>query len=191
MLKDTTAMLALLDSTMATFSRPYLKEAAPYIWARAEARRNAGKYRDAVNDMNDYEKLMSATINDNFYYVRHQTHIQARLYQQALNDINRAIQMNPRRPSTTPRKPRYASAWAITTKPSRAPKRVLPSMPTTATVISSWVSPNASRVIRRRAFPTSRKPRSSAIPKPQGSFRNTSNTNNNPRSVQSGDYCFI
>ena len=95
MLKDTTAMLALLDSTMATFSRPYLKEAAPYIWARAEARSNAGKYRDAVNDMNDYEELMQATINDNFYYVRHQTEIQARLYQQALNDINRAIQMNP------------------------------------------------------------------------------------------------
>ena len=95
MLKDTTAMLALLDSTMATFSKPYLKEAGPYIWARAEARSNAGKYRDAVNDMNDYEELMQATINDNFYYVRHQTEIQARLYQQALNDINRAIQMNP------------------------------------------------------------------------------------------------
>ena len=95
MLKDTTAMLALLDSTMATFSKPYLKEAGPYIWARAEARSNAGKYRDAVNDMNDYEELMQASINDNFYYVRHQTEIQARLYQQALNDINRAIQINP------------------------------------------------------------------------------------------------
>jgi tetratricopeptide (TPR) repeat protein len=44
--------------------------------------------------MNEYETLMSATINDNFYYIRHQTEIQGRLYQQALNDINRAIQMN-------------------------------------------------------------------------------------------------
>ena len=95
MQKDTVAMLALMDSTIATFSKPYLKEAAPYIWARAEARRNAGKYRDAVSDMNEYEALMSATINDNFYYIRHQTEIQGRLYQQALNDINRAIQMNP------------------------------------------------------------------------------------------------
>lgn len=95
MQKDTVAMLALMDSTIATFSKPYLKEAAPYIWARAEARRNAGKYRDAVSDMNEYETLMSATVNDNFYYVRHQTEIQGRLYQQALNDINRAIQMNP------------------------------------------------------------------------------------------------
>lgn len=95
MLKDTTAMLALLDSTMNTFSRPYLKEAAPYLWARAQAKRNAGKVREAITDMNDYEELMKATIDDNFYYVRHQAEIEGRLYQQALNDINRAIQINP------------------------------------------------------------------------------------------------
>ena len=95
MLKDTTAMLALMDSTINTFSRPYLKEAAPYIWARAQARRNAGKFRDAISDMNDYEELMKATINDNFYYIRHQADIEGRLYQQALNDIDRAIQLNP------------------------------------------------------------------------------------------------
>ncbi|WP_036912219.1 serine protease [Prevotella sp. FD3004] len=95
MLKDTTAMLALLDSTMNTFSKPYLKDAAPYLLARAEARRAAGKSRDAVNDLNDYEALMQAEINDNFYYLRHQVEIEGRLYQQALNDINRAIQMAP------------------------------------------------------------------------------------------------
>lgn len=95
MLRDTTTMLALMDSTINMFSKPYLKEAAPYLWARAQARSNAGKYRDAVSDMNEYEELMKATINDNFYYVRHQTEIQGRLFQQALNDINRAIQMNP------------------------------------------------------------------------------------------------
>ena len=94
-LKDTTAMLALMDSTMSQFSKPYLKEAAPYLWARAQARRATGRFRDAITDMNAYEELMLATINDNFYYVRHQTEIEGRLYQQALNDINRAIQMNP------------------------------------------------------------------------------------------------
>ena len=95
MQKDTTAMLALMDSTINMFSHPYLKDVAPYLWARAEARRNAGRYRDAINDMNEYETLMTATVNDNFYYIRHQVEIQGRLYQQALNDINRAIQMNP------------------------------------------------------------------------------------------------
>ena len=96
MLKDSTAMLALLDSTMNCFTKPYLKEAAPYLWARAQARVQARKYREAVSDMNDYEELMMANINDNFYYIRHQAEVDGRLYQQALNDITRAIVMNPK-----------------------------------------------------------------------------------------------
>ena len=96
MLKDSTAMLALLDSAMNCFTKPYLKEAAPYLWARAQARLQAKKYRDAISDMNDYEELMVANINDNFYYLRHQAEVDGRLYQQALNDITRAIVMNPK-----------------------------------------------------------------------------------------------
>ena len=96
MLKDSTAMLALLDSAMNCFTKPYLKEAAPYLWARAQARLQAKKYRDAIADMNDYEELMVANINDNFYYLRHQAEVDGRLYQQALNDITRAIVMNPK-----------------------------------------------------------------------------------------------
>lgn len=96
MLKDSTAMLALLDSAMNCFNKPYLKDAAPYLWARAQARAQAKKYREAVSDMNDYEELMKASINDNFYYIRHQAEVDGRLYQQALNDITRAIVMNPK-----------------------------------------------------------------------------------------------
>ena len=96
MLKDSTTMLALLDSAMNCFTKPYLKEAAPYLWARAQARLQAKKYRDAISDMNDYEELMVANINDNFYYLRYQAEVDGRLYQQALNDITRAIVMNPK-----------------------------------------------------------------------------------------------
>ena len=96
MLKDTAAVLALMDSAVNTFSKPYLKEAAPYLWSRAQARLQAKKYRDAINDMNEYENLMKAEVNDNFYYIRHQAEIDGRLYQQALNDISRAIMMNPK-----------------------------------------------------------------------------------------------
>ena len=96
MLKDSTAMLALLDSAMNCFTKPYLKEAAPYLWARAQARLQAKKYREAISDMNDYEELMVANINDNFYYLRYQAEVDGRLYQQALNDITRAIVMNPK-----------------------------------------------------------------------------------------------
>ena len=92
---DTTAVLALLDSCVAMYSRPYLKEAAPYLLARAQAKGNAGKYRDAVADYNEYEALMPAQLNDRFYYFRFQAEMQGRLFQQALDDINKAIDMRP------------------------------------------------------------------------------------------------
>ena len=93
---DTAGVLALLDSCVATFNRPYLKEAAPYLLVRAQGRRESGRYREAMADLNDYEQLMAATVNDQFYYLRFQTAVSARQYQQALNDIDRAITMQPR-----------------------------------------------------------------------------------------------
>lgn len=95
MQRDTVAQLALLDSCMAMFSRPYLKEAAPYLLARAQALMDAGRYRNAVTDLNDYEQLMSAQVNAQFYYLRFQAEVSGRLYQQALNDICKAIEMEP------------------------------------------------------------------------------------------------
>lgn len=94
-LRDTMAQLALLDSTVNQFSRPLLQEAAPYLLARAQARLNAGKYRDAVNDLNDYEPLMRSRLSANFYYIRFQAEVGGRLFQQALNDIQRAIELLP------------------------------------------------------------------------------------------------
>ena len=95
MMKDTTACIAMLDSAIATFSRPYLKEAAPYIMARAQMLMNVGKYRQAINDLNDYEQLMIAFVNDNFYFVRSQAETKGRLFKQALEDLAKAIQMSP------------------------------------------------------------------------------------------------
>lgn len=96
MQKDTTAMLALLDSAVCTFSKPYLKQAAPYLWTRGNKRFDCGKYRDAVADFNEYEQLMAAQVNARFYYIRHQAEVEGRLYQQALNDLDRAMQMEPK-----------------------------------------------------------------------------------------------
>lgn len=92
---DTTAQIALLDSCVALFSKPYLKEAAPYLLASAQARMEAGKERQAVSLLNDYEQLMAAQVNDRFYYLRFQAEVSGRLFQQALNDITKAISMNP------------------------------------------------------------------------------------------------
>lgn len=96
MQKDTTAMMALLDSAVNVFTKPYLKQAAPYLWTRGNKRFDLGKYRDAVSDFNEYEQLMSTQVNARFYYIRHQAEIEGRLYQQALNDINRAVQLEPK-----------------------------------------------------------------------------------------------
>ena len=92
---DTTAQIALLDSCVALFSKPYLKEAAPYLLASAQARMDAGRYREAANLLNEYEQLMAAQVNDRFYYLRFQAEVSGRLFQQALNDIDKAISMNP------------------------------------------------------------------------------------------------
>ena len=95
LLGDSVAMLALLDSAVATFSKPYLKEAAPYLLARATAKAEMGKYRNAVMDFNDYEKLMATSVNDNFYYLKAQTELEGHLYQQALADFTKAIELSP------------------------------------------------------------------------------------------------
>ncbi|MCH5310995.1 MAG: serine protease [Prevotella sp.] len=92
---DSITMLALLDSAVATFSEPYIRDAAPYFWARAEARMAQGKMREAVQDLNVYEKLMPQ-VNDRFYYIRFEAESKCRLFQQALNDIRQAISKDDR-----------------------------------------------------------------------------------------------
>ena len=94
-LNDSIAQQALLDSCVAQFSRPLLKEAAPYLLVRAQVRLQANRFRDAVADLNDYEQLMKSQLNDNFYYIRYQSEVGGRLFQQALNDIEKAIELAP------------------------------------------------------------------------------------------------
>ena len=54
-----------------------------------------GKHRLAVSDYNDYEQLMKSQLNDGFYYLREQAEFAGHLYQQALDDIRRAIELAP------------------------------------------------------------------------------------------------
>ena len=95
-LKDTEGALALLDSAVNQFSRPYVKTAAPYLLARAQVRSEAGQYRPAVVDFNDYEQLMTASqLGAHFYYIRQQAEMKGHLFQQALDDIRRAVELAP------------------------------------------------------------------------------------------------
>jgi len=95
---DTTAVLALQDSAVACFTRPYVEAAAPALLMRANTLLSLERYREAVRDLNDYEHLKSNTLTANFYYRREQAEMHCRMFQQALDDIERAVKMEPREP---------------------------------------------------------------------------------------------
>ena len=89
-------VVALMDSCMARFSEPYTEEAAPYLLERAQARMNANQARAAMLDYDAYYKTVNGKVNDVFYYYREQAAIKARQYQRALDDIAKAIELNPK-----------------------------------------------------------------------------------------------
>lgn len=92
---DTQQTLALNDSAVACFTKPYVKEAYLPLIMRAKARCEVGMWREAVADMYDVEHLMRNEISANFYYEREQAEMQCRMFQQALDDIQRAASMEP------------------------------------------------------------------------------------------------
>lgn len=98
LLGDTTAVIALQDSAVACFQKPYPVEAAPALLMRAQTHLSMGHYRLAVSDLIDYEHLKLGELNANFYYQREQAELKCRMYQQALSDIEHAATMEPNEP---------------------------------------------------------------------------------------------
>lgn len=88
-------ILALMDSCMVRFTEPYTEEAAPYLLERAQARMNADQARNAMLDYDAYFKAVNGNVNDVFYYYREQSALKAKQYQRALDDIAKAIELNP------------------------------------------------------------------------------------------------
>ena len=91
-------VLELLDSALACYSKPYPVAAANVILIRADALAKAGKNKDAVLGLNEYERLANGNLNANFFYGREQLAIKARMYPQALSDIEKAISLEPKEP---------------------------------------------------------------------------------------------
>lgn len=90
--RDSVMVLTLLDSCIAQLPQPANARYAQYYLERAERLINAGKYREAVFDYNEYEKAVGPrNLNANFYYLREQAEMEAHMYQQALDDIRTAI----------------------------------------------------------------------------------------------------
>ena len=103
---DTLQILALQDSAVACFSKPYLKDAAPALLERSNTLLALGRYRDAILDLNEYEHLMGDELTAYFYYRREQAEMQCRMFQQAVDDIDRATR-------TAPNKPLYHAERAV------------------------------------------------------------------------------
>ncbi len=90
--------IALLDSAITLFKQPYPAEAAPYFYARAGELEESGEYRKAIYDYNQYDTLMLGRHPAEFYYKREQCELKARMFQQALIDIEVATRIAPREP---------------------------------------------------------------------------------------------
>ncbi|MBR1378273.1 MAG: hypothetical protein IJ557_03990 [Bacteroidaceae bacterium] len=87
--------IALIDSALATFSQPLPAEAANYVLRHGQLNALAGKYREAVNDYNQHCFINGQKVNATFYFDRARLETNARMYQQALDDIDKAISMAP------------------------------------------------------------------------------------------------
>lgn len=92
---DIKEVIALLDSAVAYFKPPYGKEAAPYIYERARVKDIAKMYREAVADYTSFYDAMLGQVTAEFYVIRQQAEMNCRMYQQAINDINKAVDMEP------------------------------------------------------------------------------------------------
>ena len=90
--------LALMDSTIAHFGKILTAKAAPYIFQRAQMRADMKMYRPAVADYNEYYKLLGGKVSALFYFSRQQAEMQTRMYQQALDDIEKAVELAPEEP---------------------------------------------------------------------------------------------
>lgn len=91
-------VISLVDSAIMSVDTLRLNEAAPYLIIRAGLLDEAGKYRDAVFDYARAEILMQGNLSAEFYYGREQLEIKAKMYQQALVDINHAIRLDSQEP---------------------------------------------------------------------------------------------
>lgn len=87
--------IALMDSAVAMFGDTIPQSAASYLMRKARLNEAAGRYREAVLDYNRYCDISGNKVNDKFYYDRSQLERKGRMYQQCLDDLMRAININP------------------------------------------------------------------------------------------------
>ena len=94
---DSIQALAQMDSAVNRLMPPVPKNAAFYILERAHLLSEMGQYRKAVFDYNNYEGIMTPKmLTDRFYALRAQVELNAKMYQQALDDMLYAQTLAPK-----------------------------------------------------------------------------------------------
>lgn len=91
---DSKEILALMDSCIAR-CQPMTVDAAPYLLERAQLLMDAEQYRQALLDYDAYYDAVNGQVNDVFYSYREQAALKGKQYQRALDDIAKAIELNP------------------------------------------------------------------------------------------------
>ena len=66
-----------------------------YLDERARMKTRLGKARDAVKDFNEIYDKMNGQVNSNFFYNRSQAEMQSKMFQQGIDDIEKAVQLSP------------------------------------------------------------------------------------------------
>ena len=92
---DPKEVVALMDSCIARCPQPITADFAPFLLERAQMNMNAGQPRNAMLDYDAYHTAVKGEVNDVFYYYREQAALKARQFQRALDDIVKAVEMNP------------------------------------------------------------------------------------------------
>ncbi len=92
---DLGEVIALLDSAVAKYAIPYPKEAAPYISERALIKAQKELYKEALQDYDTYYQIMGGNVSAMFYYLREQSSYKSKNFKRALEDIEKAVQLEP------------------------------------------------------------------------------------------------
>ncbi len=89
-------ILDLLNKSIELCDTPYVSTSSPYFYTRGQQLEKMGEYRKAVQDYYTYEYFNQGRLGAAFYYMREQCEVKGRMWQQALQDILIASQLDPK-----------------------------------------------------------------------------------------------
>ena len=92
---DKKEVIALMDSAITKFKNIKSKESAPYFLERARLLTEVRDFRHAVLDYNSAYDALMGNVSSEFYFLRHNAELEAKMYPQAIDDINKAVEITP------------------------------------------------------------------------------------------------